>query len=194
MSLIVLIKTREGYVLSGDSRLSFSYDRSKHTDSTYKVFCYDNRIGIAYHHFADINGKQLDVILDEFLKSERELLSPFDLACDLREYICKLKCNQNTFFYVFGYQEDECKKFYFNLAEDNKIYEYKNSRYVTGGQDDVALDIIAKTYNDGLSIEDAVIYIDKIFEETENVDDRVGGEIDLLHISPKFGARWLRRK
>ena len=189
-----MFKFRDGFLLSGDSRLSFVYDKSKHTDNTYKIFCYDDRMGIAYHNGADIEGKQLDVIINEFLSMARRNLTPYALICDLQKYIRALKSDQNTMFYVFGYYGSECKKYYFNLKNDGNIYEYIDSRYVTGGKDNIALDILEKTYDDYMGERDAIIYLDSVYKETQKVEDSVGGPIDILHISPDNGAHWVRRK
>ena len=194
MSLILLLQHSSGVILAGDSRLSYIDDPCRHTDHTYKIFCYDNRIGIAYHHSADINGTPIDAIMDSYLKQIDKGLNAYDLAIDLKRYFKTLKQDLNTKFHIFGYIGDECKKFNFNLNEDDELYEYTNSCYVTGGKDNVALKIIKNSYTEKMSIDEATIYVTNIFDETEKAEPSVGGKVDMLLISPTQGASWIFRK
>ncbi len=113
---------------------------------------------------------------------------------NLKQHFKALKSDLNTKFHIIGYIGDDCKKFNFNLKESDELYEYINSRYVTGGKDDVALKIIRNSYTERMSIDEAVAYIINIFEETKKVEPSVGGKVDMLLISPTQGASWILRK
>ena len=194
MSLVLLLQHSSGVILAGDSRLSYKNEPNRHTDNTYKVFCYDNRVGVAYHHDADVEGVSIDTIMEGYLKQISRGLNVYDLAMNLKQHFKALKSDLNTKFHIIGYIGDDCKKFNFNLNESDELYEYINSRYVTGGKDDVALKIIRNSYTERMSIDEAVAYIINIFEETKKVEPSVGGKVDMLLISPTQGASWILRK
>lgn len=88
MSLISFFETKEGLLLSGDSRLTYP-QTGKYVDNTYKVFCYGDRIGIAFHNTDDINSKPMDQILQEFADHPKSSPTVKEVACSLRNHIRK---------------------------------------------------------------------------------------------------------
>ena len=193
MSLIMAIKFSEGYLLSGDSRLSYKNDPTKHSDNTYKIFCYDKRIGVAFHHCADIDGNPIENVLEDFLSSADQTLTVYGLAKKLKEHIKNLKSDLDTKFHILGYEKEECLMYEFHLQQSEDIIQ-NHGLYVTGEQTDFAFNQLKESYQENKALDEAVNYIKKIYEKTEQVFDSVGGEIDILMLSPKGEALWIQQK
>lgn len=123
MTFIITLNVREGIVMAGDSRLTFSAttdDARESTtrqlaitqsDSSFKLFLTPNNIGISTCGIADING----VLIAEYIKSFiSEKLSEKDeidvIPKKLLDYFRALSEPFSTFFYVAGYKTEEGKR------------------------------------------------------------------------------------
>ena len=81
----------------------------------------------------------------------------------------------------------------FHLQQSEDIIQ-NHGLYVTGEQTDFAFNQLKESYQENKALDEAVNYIKKIYEKTEQVFDSVGGEIDILMLSPKGEALWIQQK
>lgn len=192
MSLILFFETQEGVLLSGDSRLTYP-QTGKYVDKTYKVFCYDNRIGIAFHDSADIDGKPMDQILQEFADHPKSNPTVKEVACSLRNHIRKQKEDLATAFYVMGYDDGKRQIYKINLSE-KEFVDWSDKVHGSGGDDDVAWPCIEGHYAEHETVEKALGFIERIYHESSKKIITIGGDIDILLIRRTGNAVWKKRK
>ncbi len=192
MSLITFFETKDGLLLSGDSRLTYT-ETGKYIDNTYKVFCYGDRIGIAFHNSADISGKPMDMILQEFVDRPKSNPTVKEVACSLRNYIKKQKENLDTVFYVLGYDNGNRQIYKFDLSKQ-EFLDWSNNLHGSGGDDEVAWSHIQGHYEEHETVDKAIKFIHFIYEESSKEICTIGGEIDILFISKAGNATWKQRK
>lgn len=191
MSLIIFMETNEGMLIAADSRLSRKTDPNWHRDDAYKLFECGNRIGIAYHGDADINGEPMDRIIMKFL-STVEINDTFHCIVDKMQSFIKSKGNPVSKFYLFGYDNDKRLIAQFNVS-DNSLFDMSDAVHGTGGNDEIAWPFLHGKLDIHDTNEEAIALIDYLFSETIAKLDTVGGPIDILLVAHK-GTQWIRRK
>lgn len=192
MSLILFMETDEGLILTGDSRVSSENDENWHKDDAYKVFECSGRIGIAYHGAADIRGETIEKIIVRFINSVDEKYSVFKVATKFQEYIKNQFPTRKTIFYVMGY-DDNREIYKFDTLNDI-IENESDCVHGSGGDDEIAWNMMKGKFDVHDTVFDAINFINSIYERTMNNNNKVGGAIDMLLISPSSGTKWLYKK
>ena len=192
MSLITFMETNTGLVLAGDSRLSRRVDPTWHRDDAEKVFDCKNKVGIAYHDEADINGEPMDKIIKDFIATVGENDTIEIILEHMQEHI-KSKGMPKTKFYILGYQNSEKKIYQFDVS-DNTVNNISDSVHGTGGNDDFAWSVLHGKFDLHKTNEEAISLINQLFQTTMENTDTVGGAIDILFISKNDGIEWVQHK
>lgn len=117
MTFIIAFYVREGIVIAGDSRLTLNTLEQNgekqaniavaESDSIYKIFLTDTKVGIATYGQADIQGVPISGYIESFIK---EHLSQGNFQVDqipkeLLTYFSALPGPLNTIFTVVGYKK-----------------------------------------------------------------------------------------
>lgn len=186
------METNEGLLLVGDSRLSKINNPSWHKDDTEKVFEYKNKIGIAYHGDADINGEPISDIIKKFILTINKKYSFDHILIKLQEYITS-KGKPNTMFYLVGYENYQRKIIAFNIFKDI-LSDLSSSIHGSGGEDEIAWSMMQGRFDMHKTIEDALVFIEQIYKNTIGRIPTVGGEIDILLISKNSQTKWIQHK
>lgn len=121
MSLIITVCTSEGIVMASDSRSTYNKKEKQgrnttikfgvhFTDTTYKTFLCDNRIGISTCGNGTIAGKSIashieNYINNEYLQSD----SVQETATKLLSYFSKLPHSEPVIFHVAGCEKADSK-------------------------------------------------------------------------------------
>lgn len=192
MSLILFMETNEGLILAGDSRLSSIVDSNCHEDNTQKIFECNNKIGIAFHNVADINGEPIEKIINSFICSVNEKDTIDQVLEKMNNYIAQRGC-PNTVFYLFGYENQERRFYKFNLAE-NLNENLSTNVHGCGGNDEIAWNMLEGNFEAHETNEKAIELIDVIYNKTISCIDSVGGPIDILFVSFNNEVNWMRHK
>ena len=192
MSLILFMETNEGLIITGDSRLSRTDDSNWHNDNAQKIFEFNKEIVIAYHDQADINGKSIEEIINNFISSVNEIDTIKQVSEKMKKYITQRGCPKTT-FYLFGYENQERKFYKFNLAE-NLDENLSTSTHGCGGRDEIAWNMLKGNFEAHETNEKAIELINKIYTKTKSEIDSVGGPIDILLVSPNNGISWIQHK
>ena len=191
MSLILLMETDEGLLLAGDSRLTRENDTNWHRDDCYKVFECNDRIGIAFHGTADIKGVPIEQIINGFVTNGNVHDTVQDVALNLKNYISQQQLIPKTIFYVMGY--DVNRQIYkIDFINDN-FEDLSDCVHGSGGEDDVAWEMIKGNHEEHTTNTKAIKFIDVIYNETVKYVTSVGGPIDILMIT-RNGTKWIRKK
>lgn len=192
MSLIMFVETNAGLVLAGDSRLSRKLDANWHRDDVEKVFDCKNKVGIAYHGEADINGEPMEKIIKDFITTVSENDTVEKILEHMQEHI-KSKGTPETKFYIFGYENSEKRIYKFDIS-DNTVNDMSNCIHGTGGNDDFAWAALHGKFDIHRTNEEAISLINQLFQTTMETVDTVGGAIDILFISNNDGIKWIQHK
>ncbi len=192
MSLIMFVETNAGLVLAGDSRLSRKLDANWHRDDVEKVFECKNKVGIAYHGEADINGEPMEKIIKDFIATVSENDTVEKILEHMQEYI-KSKGMPKTKFYIFGYEKNKKKIYKFDIS-DSTVNDMSDNIHGTGGDDTFAWNALRGKSDIHRTNEEAVSLINQLFQTTMEKVDTVGGAIDILLISNNDGIKWIKHK
>lgn len=192
MSLIIFMETDEGLILAGDSRLSRKTDPDWHRDDSDKIFNCKNKVGIAYHGEADINGEPMEKIIKDFIKTVDENDAIEQILEKMQKYI-KAKGNPESKFYIFGYENSVKKIFQFNVY-DNTIDDMSDGVHGTGGRDEIAWSVLQGRLDIHKTNEEAIQLVNQLYQKTMETIDTVGGAIDILFISINQGISWIQHK
>ena len=192
MSLIIFMETNAGLVLAGDSRLSRKVDPNWHRDDAEKIFDCKNKVGIAYHGEADVNGEPMDKIIKDFIVTVSDNDTIEKILEHMQEHI-KAKGTPETKFYIFGYENSEKRIYQFNVS-DNAVNDMSDGIHGTGGKDDFAWPVLRGKFDIHKTNEEAISLINQLFQETMENVDTVGGAIDILFISHSGGIEWIQHK
>jgi len=232
MSLIITVYTSEGIIMASDSRTTYnsigknqSGEKEFHygvqkTDTTYKTFLCNNKIGISTCGACTLNNRPITGYIENFIN---EIGKNFDsvekVSQGLIDYFNDIEPNLNTIFLVAGYDKEKIDPVVNEVFIDSKVIKPINTAHsgaIWDGETWVATKLLQKTYISnpfgqleelpyaGISFEyftlqDAVNFAKYIIDVTiktmefQNCEKTVGGPIDLLAIKPD-GAFWVARK
>lgn len=191
MSLIMFMETDEGLILAGDSRLSRKTDPNWHRDDAEKVFACINKVGIAYHGEADINGEPMGKIINDFILTVNQNDTIKNIMANFQAYI-KAKGNPDSKFYILGYENLEKQIFQFNV-HDNTEEDWSEAVHGTGGRNEIAWPVMSGKFDIHNTNKEAIQLIYELYQKTMEKIDSVGGPIDILFISNN-GTTWIEHK
>lgn len=232
MSFIITVYTNEGIIMASDSRTTYTTTRKlpdgtvekdigvQITDTTYKTFQCNSRVGISTCGTASINNMPIAGYIEEFISQKiTEDSSVEQISQDLVAYFSQYTPIPNTHFIVAGYNTDDNKQHLTRVYVASKQVLTENID-VPGAVWDGEIDILQRlikavalkqtdgTYVDlkhyGIgfnyfTLQDAIDFAQYAVDSTIKTmffQDRVktvGGPIDILAIKPS-GAFWIQRK
>lgn len=120
MSFIVTVYVNEGIVMASDSRISITSPKVMNdgtdgkpiviketmdhfSDTTYKTFLMDERIGISFCGNATVNSAPIAGYIEEFMRENKEC-NLSEIPQRIRDYFHELEPQKNTTFFVAGYE------------------------------------------------------------------------------------------
>lgn len=231
MSFIITVYTNEGIVMASDSRSTTSVSQLlpngaianslgiQITDTTYKTFLYDNRVGISTCGAATINNKPITGYIERFLmenKGEKHTVHAVSEA--LLTCFSSLSPIDDVHFLVAGYDDsdtpvveqistnskmikpiDVCSKGAIWDGETG-IFTRLVKPVIVNNMNGTYFDLPAYTTNyEFFTLQDAIEYAEYAIDVTiktmkfQNCVKTVGGPIDILVIKPDK-AFWVQRK
>ncbi|MCF8309091.1 MAG: hypothetical protein K9I68_08790 [Bacteroidales bacterium] len=140
MSFVITLYTREGIVMASDSRLTLNAQQKTPqgeqtllaagmSDSNYKTFLADGKIGVSTFGKADIQGAPISGYIDTFI---REHLSSqptvTGLAQELNQHFRAFEPLPDVGFHVAGYEETDnrSKQMVYKVAPNRNSVEQVN--------------------------------------------------------------------
>ena len=232
MSFIISVYTNEGIIMASDSRTTYTSTINnpdgtveRHvgiqtTDTTYKTFLCQSRIGISTCGAADINGVPITGYIEDFITKETNAESTVEtVAQGLLQYFSKFNPLPATIFVVAGYTQPDLNRQIMRVFVSEKLIVPVDSSEpgaAWNGEVDIFTKLVSPvavknsdgSYNDLLSfgtgfnfftLQDAINYAEYAVDVTIKTmffQDRlktVGGPIDILAIKPT-GGFWIQRK
>lgn len=232
MSFIISVYTNEGIIMASDSRTTYTSTVKnpdgtverligvQTTDTTYKTFLCQERIGISTCGTADINGVPITGYIEDYIMKETNAESTVEtVAQGLLQYFSKFSPLPATIFVVAGYTQPELKQQILRVfISESKIDPVDCSLPGASwnGETDVFIKVVnpvAVKMKDGsyvdlpsfgtgfnfFTLQDAINYAEYAVDVTIKTmffQDRaktVGGPIDILAIKPT-GGFWIQRK
>lgn len=170
MSFIVTVYVNEGIVMASDSRISITSQKvvndgsdgkpivikenmDHFSDTSYKTFLMDERIGISFCGNATINNAPIAGYIEGFIR-ENKGCAIAEIPEKIRDYFHALEPSKNTTFFVAGYEMDgdEAKKKVFrihtNASNGTDIEENDTtfSNAIWDGERDVASRLFTDLY------------------------------------------------
>lgn len=123
MSFIVTVHVNEGIVMASDSRISITSKevindgtdgnpivnketQAHFSDTSYKTFLMDDRIGISFCGNATINNAPIAGYIESFMR-ENKGCGISEIPTKIRNYFSNLEPNKNTTFFIAGYETTE---------------------------------------------------------------------------------------
>lgn len=119
MSLIIAVNTYEGIVMASDSRSTGSFTHvnpdgsirhalgSQITDTTYKTFLYNDRIGISTCGDGSINNIPIAKYIERFISQKRNNVSTVEsISNDLVDFFDSIAPKLRLHFFIAGYEEE----------------------------------------------------------------------------------------
>lgn len=231
MSFIITVYTNEGIVMASDSRSTTSISQLlpngniansfgiQITDTTYKTFLYDNRIGISTCGAATIQNKPITGYIERFLiENEGKKYAVHAVSEALLTYFSSLSPENDIHFFVAGFDNSDTP-IVEQVVTKGAIINPVNM-HIKGAVWDGETDIFARlvnpvilnnrdgTYRDLVSypinyefftLQDAIDFAEYAIDVTiktmkfQNCVKTVGGPIDILVIKPDK-AFWIQRK
>ena len=232
MSFIISVYTNEGIIMASDSRTTYTSTVNntdgtveklvgvQTTDTTYKTFLCQDRIGISTCGAADINGVPITGYIEDFMAKKTNAESTVEtVAQGLLEYFSSFSPLPSAIFVVAGYTQPELKQQIFRVFVDgNKVDPVDCSLpgAIWNGETDVfskVVNQVAVKMEDGsyadlpsfgtafnyFTLQDAINYAEYAVDVTIKTmffqirNKTVGGPIDILAIKPT-GGFWIQRK
>lgn len=231
MSFIITVYTNEGLIMASDSRTTYTTTRTvdgvvekligvQTTDTTYKTFLCDSRIGISTCGASSINAKPIAGYIEYFISQKTHTSSTVeDTAQELLDYFCGIDPSLAAHFIVAGYDEDGAEQKIMRVFIDSRKIipiDTSNAGAIWDGETDVVKRVVkdvALTNSDGshaelasysigfnfFTLQDAVDFAKYAVDITiktmafRDCVKTVGGPIDILAIKPT-GAFWIERK
>lgn len=232
MSFIITVYTNEGIVMASDSRTTYTTTEnmpngsiikqigSQFTDTTYKTFTCNDRIGLSTCGDATINSQPIAGYIEKFIAEKVNSSSEVeDVANNVLTYFKAFNPIPNTTFIIAGYNKTTmeqriCRVY---VGEDNIIpVDTTESGAVWNGEieffsrlvNNIALKNQDGSYTDlnsyqtlfnYFTLQDAIEYAKFAVEVTikamtfQVCVKTVGGPIDILAIKPS-GAFWIQHK
>ena len=232
MSFIITVHTNEGIVMASDSRITYTTTRKlpdgtqeksigvQITDTTYKTFQCNSRIGMSTCGAASLNGTPIAGYIEEFIAKNISENDDVDkISQELVTYFSQFSPVPCADFIIAGYDLSDNKQHINRVHLANKKISpvtINGSGAVWDGEfdilqrliKDVALKNSNGTYTDltnynigfnYFTLQDAIDFAQYAVDVTIKTmffQDRVktvGGPIDILVIKPS-GAFWIQRK
>lgn len=232
MSFIISVYTNEGIIMASDSRTTYTSTINntdgtverlvgvQTTDTTYKTFLCQNRIGISTCGTADINGVPITGYIEDYITKETNAESTVEtVAQGLLDYFSKFDPLPDTIFVVAGYTQPELNRQIMRVFVNEKKIDPVDCSLpgaTWNGETDVFSKIVnsvAIKMEDGsyvdlpsfgtafnyFTLQDAINYAEYAVDVTIKTmffqirNKTVGGPIDILAIKPS-GAFWIQKK
>ncbi len=232
MSFIIAVYTNEGIIMASDSRTTYTTTNTladgtvekqigvQLTDTTYKTFLCNSRIGISTCGTSSINGMPIAGFIEKFiLEKVTEDSDVEEISQNLVDYFSQYTPTLSTHFIVAGYNKADGKQHIMRVYVESKEIKQVSvdvpgavwdgeTDILTRLVKDVAIKKDASTYADirfysigfnYFTLQDAVDFAEFAVDSTIKTmffQDRVktvGGPIDILAIKPD-GAFWIQRK
>lgn len=166
MSLILCVYTKDGFVLSGDSRVILNkVEKNNQTgkevhlvgtfinDSVKKVFLCPNNVGIAFAGESSIKGEPLEYYINKFINDNINNDTHIDDMPEMiLEYFNSLPTVPKSSFYVVGYQKNNLftePRFYtLDIANRGiKNMDVTKAGATWNGEGDVLIKLLAPTFS-----------------------------------------------
>lgn len=232
MSFIISVYTNEGIIMASDSRSTYTttnilpsgvVERQigvQVTDTTYKTFLCQGKIGISTCGNGDINGVPITGYIEDFITKETTQDSTVDTVAEgILQYFSKFTPLPATIFVVAGYSTPDLKQQIRRVfISEGKIFpvDCSSPGTIWNGESDIFTRIVNSSaaknadgsyldlpnYNTSFrffTLQDAIDYAEYAVDVTIKTmffQDRVktvGGPIDILAIKPT-GGFWIQRK
>lgn len=231
MSFIITVYTNEGIVMASDSRSTTSSTQflpngtianslgTQITDTTYKTFLYDNRVGISTCGVATINNKPITGYIERFLmENEGKKHAVHAVSEALLTYFSSLSPADDIHFLVAGYNDSDApmvEQVFTNgkiinpidVRSKGAVWDGEISVFtrlvkpvIVNNMNGTYFDLPAYTTNyEFFTLQDAIEYAEYAIDVTiktmkfQNCVKTVGGPIDILVIKPDK-AFWVQRK
>lgn len=170
MSIIVTVYVNEGIVMASDSRISITSKEvindgtdgkpiviketmDHFSDTSYKTFLMDGKIGISFCGNATINNAPIAGYIESFMRENKDC-SIIDIPTKIRDYFHDLEPNKNTIFFIAGYEVSDTQakqKVYrvnTNMPDETAIEEHDTtvSNAIWDGERDVASRLFTDLY------------------------------------------------
>lgn len=140
MSFIITLYIREGIVMASDSRLTLNAEQKKPngqrtllaagmSDSNYKTFLAQNRIGISTFGQAAINGAPIGGFIDTFIREHlSDTPTVTEFANELNEHFRTFNPIPDAGFHIAGYEktENRLKQMVYQVAPFHNTVQVKN--------------------------------------------------------------------
>ena len=233
MSFIITVYTNEGIVMASDSRTTYSSTAKlpdgsvqnnigiQVTDTTYKTFICNSRIGVSTCGDASIGGTPLAGYIEHCIAdSVTENSSVEDVAKAFLSYFTKFTPVPNIIFIIAGYNKiDASQHIYRVITAMNGIESVPNTSSpgaTWNGEAEILMRLVNDVglkQNDGtykalstypiafnyFTMQDAINFAEYAIDVTiktmafQSCIKTVGGPIDILAIKPS-GAFWIQHK
>lgn len=121
MSLIITVCTSEGIVMASDSRSTYNKTETNgtsktikfgvhFTDTTYKTFLCDDRIGISTCGNGTICGMSIASHIESYINNEyKQTDSVKETASKVLDFFSKLPHSEPVIFHIAGYEKEDSK-------------------------------------------------------------------------------------
>jgi len=230
MSFIITVYTNEGIIMASDSRTTYTRTNTlpdgrieksigvQTTDTTYKTFICNKRIGISTCGAADINGKPIAGYIEQFIaENANEDSSVDDISSGLLNFFSRFDPIPDVIFIVAGYNSDnqQCIKRIFVATKTIAQVDTSSAGTAWNGESEIFLKVVMPValQQDGkyidlpsrsigfnfFTLQDAIDFAEYAVDITiktmyfQDYVNTVGGPIDILAIKPS-GAFWVQRK
>lgn len=195
MTLIISLKTKYGFVMGADSRMTLNYDDGRPswiTDTYQKAYLAPNNIGVLVTgNLSSISGEPIMKALPDFLNRFHEQKLDIEMFSE-EMHKASIKYFPKTRFLISGYMGDrQC--IYAIHAEDG-IADKSNYDIFYCGDIDIVSNLTNKSdYNipyNHFTLEDGKEFVDFLFDVTKKTmayqarKQTVGGSINRLIITP----------
>lgn len=230
MSFIITVYTNEGIIMASDSRTTYTRTNTlpdgriekcigvQTTDTTYKTFICNKRIGISTCGTADINGKPIAGYIEQFVaENANDDSSVDDISTRLLGFFSQFDPKPDVVFIVAGYNSDnrQCIKQISVAKKSITLVDTSSAGTVWNGESEVFQKVVMPVAikrddnyidlpprNIGFNfftLQDAIDFAEYAVDITiktmyfQDYVNTVGGPIDILAIKPR-GAFWVQRK
>lgn len=232
MSFIITVNTNEGIIMASDSRTTYTSTKidengnqkilfgTQITDTTYKTFLCNSRIGISTCGDSSINYIPIAGYIEKFIVEKvTEDSSVEDVANNLTEYFNNLSAGINTNFFVAGYNKGALNPIVIQIKLISKSIipiDTSSPGACWDGEITTLSKLLTPMYAKNIdgtfraltnnpinfsffTLQDAINFANYAVDVTiktmafENCVKTVGGPIDILAIKPER-AFWIARK
>lgn len=171
MSLIITVCTSEGIIMASDSRSTYNQTEPNgttrfgvhFTDTAYKTFLCDNRIGISTCGSGTINGKSIASHIESFINNNYSIEdSVTETASKLLEFFSSMPHTEPVIFHVAGYEKDNNLDIFrvYRLVTLLKLKELVVDN-ACGARWDGETEILTRIIKNGYVVNDDQVFIPK---------------------------------